>query len=84
MRVSRIQLVIAVSEPKRFCVAVDAASYAKVPDRLCEALFVALLEQGIPREMAIAEVAAMASIELAASHSRSELGSLNKCVSEAD
>ena len=84
VRVSRIQLVIAVSEPTRFCVAIDAAPYAKVAERFGEALFVALLDLGIPPAMAAAEIAAMAPMQLAASNSRSVLGSLNQYAWQAD
>lgn len=84
VRVSRIQLVIAVSESTRFCVAIDAAPYAKVVERFGEGLFVALLDLGIPPESAAAEIAAMSPMQLAASNSRSVLGSLNQYAWQAD
>lgn len=76
VRVSRIQLVIAVSEPTRLGVVMDAAPYAAVPERFQHALFHALLHIGIPAELAAEE--ASASLELAASNSRSVLGTLNQ------
>lgn len=84
VRVSRIQLVLAVSEPTRFCVAIDAAPYAKVAERFGEGLFVALLDLGIPPELAAAEIATMTPLQLAASNSRSVLGTLNQYAWQAD
>lgn len=78
VRVSRIQLVIAVSEPTRFGLAIDAAPYAQVPQRFQHALFHALLNIGIPSDSAEEEAEAMAPLELAASNSRSVLGTLNQ------
>jgi uncharacterized protein DUF6933 len=78
IRVSRIQLVIAVSEPTRFGVVVDAAPYAALPERFGYALFQALLNIGIPGDVAAQEVESMYPLELAASNSRSVLGTLNQ------
>ena len=78
VRVSRIQLIIAVSEPTRFGVVLDAAPYALVPERFQRALFQALLHIGISVDAAAGEVAAIAPIELASSNSRAVLGTLNQ------
>jgi hypothetical protein len=78
VRVSRIQLVIAVSEPTRFGVVMDAAPYAAVPERFQHVLFHALMHVGIPADLAAEEAEAMAPMELATSQSRSVLGTLNQ------
>jgi hypothetical protein len=78
VRVSRIQLVIAVSEPTRFGVVMDAAPYAMVPERFQHALFKALLYIGVSADVATEEVNSMGPLELAASNSRSVLGTLNQ------
>lgn len=78
VRAGRIQLVLAVSEPTRFAVAIDAAPYATAPQRFCGALLAALLELEIPADMALAEIEAMLPLQVAASNSRSVLGSLNQ------
>lgn len=64
---------IAVSEPTRFCVTMEAAPYALMPERFCGALFAALIDQGIPAEPAAAEVAAMAPMQVTTSNSPSVL-----------
>lgn len=84
VRVSRIQLVLAVSEPTRFCVAIDAAPYATAPQRFAKALLLALLELEIPADAALAEIEAMLPLQVAASNSRSVLGSLNQYAWQAD
>ncbi len=84
VRVGRIQLVLAVSEPTRLAVAIDAAPYATVPQRFAEALFASLLELGIDAEAATAELTAMLPLQLAASNSRSVLGTLNQFAWQAD
>ena len=84
VRVGRIQLVLAVSEPTRFAVAIDAAPYATAPQRFVGALLVALLELEIPAELALAEIEAMLPLQVAASNSRSVLGSLNQFAWFAD
>ena len=78
IRVSRIQLVLAVSEPTRMGVVIDAAPYALIPERFSHTLFEALLYLGIPADMAAEEVDSMHGMELAASSSRSVLGTLNQ------
>ncbi|MBB6186511.1 hypothetical protein [Rhodanobacter sp. MP7CTX1] len=78
VRVGRINLVLAVSEPTRFAVVIDAAPYATVPERFVHALFNALLDLGIPTDRAAAEVTAMQPLTLAASNSKSVLGTLNQ------
>jgi len=78
IRVSRIQLVLAVSEPTRFGIVIDAAPYATVPFRLSQQLFRALMYVGIPADLAAAEAHAMEDPEIAASNSRSVLGTLNQ------
>jgi hypothetical protein len=84
VRVGRIQLVLAVSEPTRFAVAIDAAPYATAPQRFAGALLAALLDLEIPADLAIAEVEAMLPLQVAASNSRSVLGSLNQYAWQAD
>lgn len=78
VRIGRVQLVLAVSEPTRFAVVIDAAPYATVPQRLCEALFTALRELGVDAQASAVEVAVMSPLEIAASNSRSVLGTLNQ------
>ncbi len=78
VRVGRIQLVLAVSEPTRFGVVIDAAPYATVPFRLSQRLFKALLFIGVPADLAAAEAYAMETPQIAASNSRSVLGTLNQ------
>lgn len=78
IRVSRIQLVLAVSEPTRLGVVIDAAPYALIPERFCQALFKALLYLDIPPGLAAEEAETMRDMELAASNSRSVLGTLNQ------
>ena len=84
VRIGRIQLVLAVSEPTRFAVAIDAAPYATAPQRFAGALLTALLDLGIPSELALAEIDAMLPLRVAASNSRSVLGSLNQFAWQAD
>lgn len=78
VRVSRIQLVLAVSEPTRLGVVIDAAPYAQMPERFALALFDVLLHLDIPADMAAAEAYSLRHMELAASNSRSVLGTLNQ------
>lgn len=78
IRVSRIQLVLAVSDRTRLGVVIDAAPYASVRDRFAEALFKALLYLDVPAELAAAEAESMRGAEIAASNSRSVLGTLNQ------
>lgn len=78
IRVSRIQLVLAVSEPTRFGVVIDAAPYALIPERFGQALFKALLHLEIPADLAAAEAGPMHGMQLAASNSRSVLATMNQ------
>lgn len=78
IRVSRIQLVLAVSEPTRFGIVIDAAPYATVPFRLSHQLFKALLFIGVPADLAAAEAYAMEEPAIARSNSPSVLGTLNQ------
>lgn len=84
VRVGRIQLVLAVSEPTRFAVAIDAAPYATAPQRVASALLAALIEMEIPPDLAVAELEAMLPLQVAASNSRSVLGSLNQYAWQAE
>ncbi len=84
IRVGRIQLVLAVSEPTRFAVVIDAAPYATVPFRLSQNLFKALLFIGVPPDLAAAEAHAMEMPQIAASNSRSVLGTLNQFAFEVE
>jgi hypothetical protein len=78
IRVGRVQLVIAVSEPTRMAVAIDAAPYASVPSRLCKALLVALLDLGIEPADALAEIESMLPLQIAVTGSRSVLSAVNQ------
>jgi hypothetical protein len=78
VRISRVQLVVAVSEPTRFGVVVDAAPYAGIPERFVQGLFHALLAIGVPLDLAAAEAEATLPLEIASSNSRSVLGTLNQ------
>src|SRR5258706_3213031 len=78
VHVSRIQLVVAVSEPTRFGVVVDAAPYKQIPLRLREAIFRALLFVGVPDELGAGEAEAMNPMEIARTNSKSLLGTLNQ------
>jgi hypothetical protein len=78
IRVSRIQLVLAVSEPTRFGVVIDAAPYKAIPERFGQALFKALLHLEIPADMAAGEAESMRGMQLASSNSRSVLATLNQ------
>ncbi|MEO5559536.1 MAG: hypothetical protein ABIO49_06930 [Dokdonella sp.] len=78
IRVGRLQLIVAVSEPTRFGVVVDAAPYAQLGFRLKERIFKALLFIGVPADFAAEEAEAMEPIEIAASNSRSVLSTINQ------
>ena len=78
IRVSRIQLVIAVNDRTRFGIVMDAAPYAALPERFGHALFHALLHAGIPPDAAAEEVESTYSLEPAATNNRSVLGTLNQ------
>ncbi|KZC40560.1 hypothetical protein RHOFW510R12_16320 [Rhodanobacter sp. FW510-R12] len=84
VRVGRIQLVLAVSEPTRFAVAIDAAPCATAPQRFAAALLAALLDLEIPADLAVAKIEAMLPLQVVASNSRSVLGSLNQFAWWAD
>jgi hypothetical protein len=84
VRVGRIQLVIAVSEPTRLAVVIDAAPYAEIAERFPHALFKALLDMGIPSDEAAAEAHDMEHPQLAASNSRSVLATLNQFGAHAE
>ncbi len=84
VRVSRIQLVLAVNEPTRLAVVIDAAPYATIPSRLCEGLFTALCDVGIDPETAAAEIMAMLPLDIAAGASKSVLGALNQFAWQID
>ena len=78
IRVGRIQLVLAVSEPTRLGIVVDAAPYRMIPDRLGHRLFKILLMLGVPADDAAQEAEALRTAPIAASNSRSVLGTLNQ------
>ena len=84
VRVSRIQLVIAVNEPTRMAVVIDAAPYASVPERFRQALWTALIGLEVPAEQAAEEVEAMGELAPAASNSRSVLATLNRIAGDVD
>ena len=76
-RVSRAQLVIAVSAPTRLAIVIDAAPYAKIPERLADRLFEMLCWIGIPELPARHEADMLRRPQLSRSNSRSVLGALN-------
>ena len=78
VRSGRVQRILAVSEPTRMAIVIDAAPYASIPVRLCEALLDALLHLGIDSRDALAEIEAMQPLQLARTRSRSVLGTLNQ------
>lgn len=78
VRAGRIQLVLAVSEPTRFAVVLDAAPYATITERFGQVLFKALFHLGIPADMAATEAEATQPLQLAKTHSSSVLGTLNQ------
>ena len=80
VRVSRIQLAVAVSEPTRLGVVIDVAPYASIPERFGPALLKTLLHLEIPVELAAAEAESMDGMQLAASNSRSVLATVNQFV----
>jgi hypothetical protein len=72
------RLVLCVNELSRLAVVLDAAPYASIPERLPAAVG-ALLEGIVPSREAIErELAAMQTISIAKTNSRSVLGSLNE------
>jgi hypothetical protein len=74
----RRRLVLCVNEHSRLAVVLEAAPYASIPERLPTAVGV-LLEGLVPSREAIErEVAAMQTISIAKTNSRSVLGSLNE------
>ena len=78
IRVSHIQLVLAVNDATRLGVVVDAAPYAGVPERITTQIFRVLVEISVPGDMAAAEAEATRSFEIAATASKSVLGTLNQ------
>lgn len=78
IRVGRLQLVVAVSEPTRLGVVVDAAPYAQIAFRLKQQVFKSLLHIGVPADLAAQEAEAMDPIEIAASNSRSVLSTISQ------
>jgi hypothetical protein len=76
IRVSRGQLVIAVSEPTRFAIVVEAAPYREIPVRLAGRLYESLCWIGVAETDAIDEARALRDALLARSNSRSVLGTL--------
>jgi hypothetical protein len=78
IRVSRVPLVLAVNDRTRFGIIMNAAPYADITFRFAEQLFKTLLRVGIPGDQAAAEAEALRPLEIAATHSRSVLGTLNE------
>jgi hypothetical protein len=72
------RLVLCVSDLSRLAVVLDAAPYASIPERLPPAVGALLERIGPPREAIEREVAAMRTISIAKTNSRSVLGSLNE------
>lgn len=78
IRIGRIQLVLAVNERTRLGVAIDAAPYKDVPQRLAFAIRRSLMELGIPEAEAGDEVMSMQPLEICASNSRSVLSTITR------
>lgn len=84
IRVGRIQLVLAVSEPTRFGVVIDAAPYATIPFRLTQRIFKALLFIDVPADLAATEAEAMTPLQIATTNSKSVLGTINQFAFEVE
>lgn len=84
VRVSRIHLMVAVSAPTRLGVVIDAAPYAGIPFRLQHRVLHALLELGVPANLAAPEAKAMLPLECSATNSKSVLGTLNQYALEVE
>ncbi len=84
VRVGRANFVVAVSEPTRLGVVIAAAPFASITERFAETLLRLLLEIGILSEDAEREATAMATAPIAASNSRSVLGTLNDYARHVD
>lgn len=84
IRVSRTQLVIAVNDATRFGIVVDAAPYADIPLRIAQRLFNTLQFIGVPADLAAEEAHTMESMRLAATNSKSVLGTLNQYTFEVE
>lgn len=84
VRVSRIQLMVAVSAPTRLGVVIDAAPYAGIPLRLQHRVLHALLELGVPANLAAPEAEAMLPLECTVTNSKSVLGTLNQYALEVE
>jgi hypothetical protein len=84
IRVSRNNLVIAVNDATRFGIVVDAAPYADIPLRIAERLFNTLQFIGVPADLAASEAQVMESAQLAATNSKSVLGTLNQYAFEVE
>lgn len=84
VRVSRTQWVVAVNEKTRLCVVIDAAPYARVPERLIAGVADSLRLLQVPDAMIEAEMAAMWPMRIAAGASRSVLGTLNQMAVHLD
>ena len=77
VRVSRLQLVVAVSEPTRFAIVIDAAPYAGIAQRLSDRLVDALLLIGVPESLAVDEARSLRDAVIARTNSRSVIGAVN-------
>ncbi|MBK9160528.1 MAG: hypothetical protein IPM27_03000 [Nitrosomonadales bacterium] len=66
LHVRPVKLVLAVSEHERFALAMEAAPYATLPQRLADALFVQLLFIGVSPDVARRECDAMQPLTITA------------------
>jgi hypothetical protein len=84
VRISRRQFVVAVSEPTRLGIMVDAAPYARLPSNLGGALLEVLIWLGVPAEDAEVEASCLLDARIAATNNRSVLGTVNQFAWDAE
>lgn len=78
IRYGRKAFVLAVNEPTRLGLMIDAAPYASLGERFTEQLLNSLLWLGIPPEQALAEAEASCPTRFARSNSASVLATINR------
>ncbi|HSW13273.1 MAG TPA: hypothetical protein VLI06_10575 [Solimonas sp.] len=78
IRISRIQLMLAVNDRTRLALAIDAAPYATIPERFAQQLLQSLLWLDIDGDRAGAEAEATRPTALATSNSRSVLSTITR------
>ncbi|MGQ0501738.1 MAG: DUF6933 domain-containing protein [Panacagrimonas sp.] len=84
LQLGRWQVVLAVNDLTRLGVAVEAAPIATMTERLAEAIAHSLLDLGIPDAVVNAELAATLPLAIAATNSRSVLGTLTQYAFEIE